>query len=283
LAIVYPEVLTRLERIFEINKWPQNPDEEPDLFDNFCDLLSKLDSEEQELLFILTTDFLRCPFIDYIPLLKKALGNYFLKWCDRFNNIFLIPLSSPADTQRGQVKSGANVVYIAKSLLSKAYPWLKHKRIIDLSEPSKLNEFYPDREKSLIIFMDDFIGSGTTASSILTNYTNDYQVENDEVLIVTLVALETGVKVIKSKGINVLTAYIQRRGISDSNKFADIERALSIMDNIEKRLNIRKSDRRGFKKSEALVALIRTPNNTFPIYWCTETIGGGSWPAPFPR
>ena len=55
------------------------------------------------------------------------------------------------------------------------------------------------------------------------------------------------------------------------------------MDDIEKRLKVNENYRRGFKESEALVCMLRCPNNTFPVFWSTKKVSGESWPAPFPR
>ena len=39
----------------------------------------------------------------------------------------------------------------------------------------------------------------------------------------------------------------------------------------------------GYNKSEALVTLNRTPDNTFPIFWRNHKKGGKVFQAPFPR
>lgn len=40
----------------------------------------------------------------------------------------------------------------------------------------------------------------------------------------------------------------------------------------------------GYKESEALVTMTRTPNNTFPLYWFEAKLDkNNKWQAPFPR
>jgi hypothetical protein len=39
------------------------------------------------------------------------------------------------------------------------------------------------------------------------------------------------------------------------------------MKDIEKKINIRGEFSLGYKQSESLISMIRTPNNTFPVFW----------------
>lgn len=39
----------------------------------------------------------------------------------------------------------------------------------------------------------------------------------------------------------------------------------------------------GYNKSSLTLVLKRTPNNTLEIIWARDKVGGGPWPAPFPR
>lgn len=53
---------------------------------------------------------------------------------------------------------------------------------------------------------------------------------------------------------------------------------------ISKKLKVKnKSLYLGYKKSEGLVTMIKTPNNTFPFYWYEGKRDGKFMMAPFPR
>ena len=52
------------------------------------------------------------------------------------------------------------------------------------------------------------------------------------------------------------------------------------MKNIEEAIQVSDDYKFGYKGSEALVKMIRTPNNTFPIYWLRNKKNKF---APFPR
>ena len=55
------------------------------------------------------------------------------------------------------------------------------------------------------------------------------------------------------------------------------------MSSIETSIGVTEDYRLGYASSEALVSMIRTPNNTFPIYWFRNKKEKLNLHAPFPR
>jgi len=55
------------------------------------------------------------------------------------------------------------------------------------------------------------------------------------------------------------------------------------MDKIESRLGNVNDFKHGYKMSESLVTMSRTPDNTFPVFWWDKCTTGSKWPSPFPR
>ena len=45
---------------------------------------------------------------------------------------------------------------------------------------------------------------------------------------------------------------------------------IKLMTQIENKLKIDKNFSFGYNRSEALISLIKTPNNTFPVFWFTN-------------
>jgi len=275
--------LARLTTIFQSNKWPF-PDSKEDsaLFMDFCNLLSNLSIAEQELVLILTEDFLRVTYFDYLPLMEKVLLRIDNSLIEKAGKIFILPLISPKDKAIGVIKSSHNMLYdVLHQCINRhtCFSNAKHKT----SALVDIGKIQPDRCNALLIFVDDYIGSGLTACEAMWDYWGSYRIESDSVVIIALVGQDKGVHILKQHFFNVHVEHIRRRGISDSNKFTDINIPLDIMDQIERRLKVFKKYRRGFAKSEALVTMIRTPNNTFPVYWCSETKKRTPWPAPFKR
>ena len=195
-----------------------------------------------------------------------------------FNNIYIISLNKPSKSNTA--KSGSTLLYPSKNFIKRKYLVTSAESYdsIDI-----LKKTINTRKKSLVIFVDDFIGTGETAIKALDNYLLNYAVSDDEVIIVSLVSLQTGIKLINDYGVDVFNALTMERGISDSPTIADKPRALDIIDKIEERLKVRLDCRRGYKGSEALVSLDKTPNNTFPVFWTNAKVDGEKWPAPFYR
>ena len=133
------------------------------------------------------------------------------------------------------------------------------------------------------MIVDDFIGTGTTAKDFIEAYEEKLKSENSNFFFITIACLTSGLKQIRDLGSEIYYSICQGRGISDSTRFQDYALALNLIDRIENRIDISADYLRGFLQSEALISLIRTPNNTFPAYWATRQKGGEKWPSPFPR
>ena len=73
---------------------------------------------------------------------------------------------------------------------------------------------------------------------------------------------------------------MKKKGISDKYSDTELSKKIKLMEHIEKNLDIPDDYLFGYKKSEALVTMIRTPNNTFPVFWYNKKNEDN---APFPR
>lgn len=274
-------IINRLNHVFTAQKWNFAEDESgeyTELYYNFSKLLELLSEEEQSLVLDLTSSFQYFPFSRYSPLLSKALTELPLNFFNNFSHTFIVPLKKPKDSPL--VKSDSTLLYPCEHTIKR-----KHSTASVDAYPSMeiLKNTLSTRNNSLILFVDDFIGTGDTAISTLDDYLLNYSAHDDEVIILTLVAQESGLKAIKDYGIAVYNAISINRGISDSAYIANKEKALELIDNIEKRLKVNALFKRGYKQSEALVSLVRTPNNTFPLFWLKTKVGSQYWPAPFYR
>jgi hypothetical protein len=247
-------------------------------------LLGELRDDEQDLILTLTEDFLRCTYFDYPFLMAKALKQIDKNLMDDCKQIILLPLISPKDLSKGKNKS-SNFLYPIQHKVIPEDSYLRQykNKVIAISNINSLNLVHGKRQDCLLLFYDDFIGSGQTASEALWDYWINYRVETDFIVVVTLVAQFRGLSLLSRHFFNVYASHVRKRGISDSEKITDVDKALSIMDRIENNLRISKRYRRGYSKSEALVSMIRTPNNTFPAYWWNRTREGTTLPAPFDR
>lgn len=273
-------VIRRLDRIFIDKKWNYDGEDREkyaDMYNNFCKLLELLPEDDQSLILDLTVNFEYHPLCKYETLLNRALSKLPADYFKSFNNIYIISLNKPSESS--PAKSGSTLLYPSKNIIRRKYS-VKAESYdsVDILIKTKHS-----RKKSLVIFVDDFIGTGETAIKALDNYLLNYSANDDEVIVVSLISLKVGVTVINDYGVEVFNALTMERGISDSPAIKDKPGALDKIDKIEDRLKVTPDYRRGYKQSEALVSLDRTPNNTFPLFWTNAKVDGKKWPAPFYR
>jgi hypothetical protein len=278
-----PELIDRLSQVFENLKWStesKNRNNEM-IFDKFCEMLLLLQDEQQDLILKLTEDFFRCNTIyNYYPLLAEALSKIPLETLEQVSEAFVIPLIAPEDI--GKAKSSTEMLYsCANETIPKNLAW--RIKVSPYTDPNLLRINDSGRENALIILVDDFIGSGETARRAYEYYRDNIKKDSDKPIVVALIGQEGAIIELKRLGIEVVVAQARKRGISDSNRIKDIEEAKRMMEEIEDRLNVAPFYRFGYGRSEALVALIKTPDNTFPVFWFNGVVEGQSWPAPFVR
>jgi hypothetical protein len=77
--------------------------------------------------------------------------------------------------------------------------------------------------------------------------------------------------------------YLSKKGISDYYHSPIREEKTRIMKEIEKLIRMKKRFSLGYNSSEALFTLIKTPNNTFPVFWKEYKKNGVIFEAPFQR
>ena len=74
-----------------------------------------------------------------------------------------------------------------------------------------------------------------------------------------------------------------KKGISNFYEGNDLSTKSTIMTEIERLIPKVKNYKFGFEKSEALVTMAKTPNNTFPVFWKDFQKKGKLYKAPFAR
>lgn len=279
-------VLSRQIVLFKQLGW--SIDSDTNLFERFCELLSYLTPEEQDLVLDMTQDFVRITFPDYVPLYQQVLSTVDPKIVDTVEEVFLLPLVAPDDM--GKSKSGHAVLYRIEHkvfpIVELLQPVFKRRAIKCYTNLDTFLERHLERKTSLVFLVDDFIGTGETAIKAYEHFVKNYSVgfDKDKIILMTLVIMERGLLQLRGRGVEILFDRVCRRGISDSARLIDKDKALKLIDDIEGRLGISSKFSRGYMGSEALVTMDRTPNNTFPVYWTNQNYRTKTpWPAPFPR
>jgi hypoxanthine phosphoribosyltransferase len=150
---------------------------------------------------------------------------------------------------------------------------LKDKKVTIVDKPNYLPNSF---ENKIIILADDFIGSGTTAISALEYLNEELNKPKESIIILSLVAQQVGIEKIKEYGVSVFCPTIRCKGISDSFDSPKKEEYIYLMEEIEEYLNVDDDYKFGYKRSEALVKMERTPNNTFPVFWLESQLENGN-------
>jgi hypothetical protein len=195
------------------------------------------------------------------------------------SSVLFVPLVAPKD--HGKEKSGNQVAYLAQHHVSVSIAF-GGKHIQSASGPTELRGRFTNRSRTAIVLCDDFIGTGETAEEAIAEYQAHLRNADDQLAVLCLVAQQQGL----NRVLRLAPAYchtIRSKGITDSALLPDREAARRLMSAIEARLSVHPDYAFGYRRSEALVAMERTPNNTFPVFWDTPKIDGVPWPAPFPR
>jgi hypothetical protein len=274
------EVFLKLIKIFEAKSWIIEDDEsnQLSLFNRFSSTLSELTDEQQLLLLELTDRFTRIQFDEYLShiniMLSKLVDGNKLD-LGGIENVFIAPLISPDDF--GKSKSSTAVQYMFRAIMN-YNPHFAGKRFI-YTEGLEISGEQVNSEESILFVVDDFVGTGDTAMSALNYLIYEKGVNKEQIVILTIASLNTGYKLINEFDILIYTSLLLNKGISDFYSPDEAQKKLDMMRSIEKKIKVHKNESLGFKESEALLTLIRTPNNTFPVFW-KEKKGRI---APFPR
>lgn len=250
-------------------------------FNRFCERLCTLDAEEQRLVIELTRRFTAIGGAEYPQLILKlmnCLHSQNLPVFSEVEKVFILPLIAPED--RGRTKSSSVVWYHCREELIRYSPLLADKNVLyyDIKETSQIKNL---KTNELVILVDDFVGSGETAVSAVNWLTDSFGADPKQIVILSIAALEMGIDHVRQEiGVEIYAYYISRKGISDY--YSDDQRAgcLKTMKSIENKLKVSSKFRLGYAKSEAMISLIRTPNNTFPVFWKSKGLPS---PAPFSR
>jgi len=228
--------------------------------ESLFELLDLCDDTEQDLLFNLLDRFLRVRQHRYGELIKNASRSMPESWWVGCTETIVVS----ANLLEKKVKSGSYVGYPMQD------------PSLDLPFPSASGQYtvlasvedlarYRARKNTFILFVDDYSGTGDTVCKALSHYqtiANDC----DSVAIMVLVAHETALARVKAMGLNIACAISRKRGISDFYQGLKLDQTLDAMRRLESKLGVSEKYSFGYGKTEGLEQMVRTPNNTFPVF-----------------
>lgn len=271
--------LIELDKIFEEKKWKEKENYEKVLntLSNFSNIIFEKD-EEYDLFLELLREFHWISLNDYYNSCKKLLTEIINDLDSSNQNIYIFPIITK--NQNSKIKSGYLVAYLIKSLIASienihTYKFEDVNNFVDIGK-------IKFKKNDVLLLVDDFIGSGETLEECIQDVKKANKNIGDKFKILTI-AIKKDTYVRLSKKYNIYKKLEILKGISDYNTGDDINEKKLIMRNIENRIFSSIDDYSlGFKESESLITLLRTPDNTFPIFWNNYKKAINLKP-PFPR
>lgn len=269
----------RLYKIFSDKNWHSKKEYNNIVFNNFCQLLSNLNNKQQDLIIELTERYEWLSFSEYNATLIKIFESIPQEDIESINKIYLFPIVRVDEEDK--TKSGHGILFMLRGIR----PFLQKFNKISFEEVEKyeyFNEEFKIKDTELIYLLDDFLGSGSTLDSTITELTNK-NIPIDKIRVISIASHIQAINYLQTKKIKYYTELITRKGITEYYTDDNIrDEKTEIMKQIEKMLPTKKFNF-GYGKSEALITLYRTPNNTFPIFWIDHIKDEEKFMAPFPR
>lgn len=255
---------------------------ENSVFDMFCKGLEELESDaDRELMLELTRKYLVVNLEEY----GKYMVDVFRKFIDRNKDkigktevIHMFPVQDkdyPAKTKSGNV-----MCYLFQGNLMRRFNEFRNKRIRIIETFDGLEKYKEDIECLLLV--DDFVGTGDTILGCI-NLIEEKGIKKERIKALTLVMQEQGRNAVEEYGVEIYSAVLRNKAITDNYSIEEAEKKIAQMKNVGKRIKAKKELYLGYKESEGLVSMIKTPNNTFPFYWHEGKRDGKLCVAPFAR
>ncbi|MEM0580990.1 MULTISPECIES: phosphoribosyltransferase [unclassified Blautia] len=274
-----------LAAIFNDQNWEieESTNDEYSIFDIFCKRLEDLETDaDRELMIELTRKYLVVGAGEYY----KYMFDVFKKFinCNRdvmmdIDTIHIFPVQDKDYPEK--TKSGNMMCYLFQGLLMRRFDVFRNKRVRIIETFDGLVKHKDDIKCLLVV--DDFVGSGDTLLGCV-NSIEEKGIEKEKIKVLTLVLQECGKKVADEYGVEIYTSVLRNKGITDNYSEQEAQEKKEQMKRISKRFKVKdKNLYLGYKESEGLVSMIKTPNNTFPFYWYEGKREGKLSLAPFPR
>lgn len=263
----------RIKDVFIRKNWPIEDYFDDGVFENFCNMLAGLTPDQCNLIISLTEKFLWIQEGAYIKHFSVAFDSFITSYdFSRGKRIYICPLLPEEDF--GKSKSSVSLLYFVKAHLDAIQRKYSDFSITYADSPNAVN-LDIIKDSYTLCLIDDFIGTGETVERA-AKYFLEQDISKNMMAIVSLVSMKSGIFDLNNKGYSTYTDISCDKGIS----YTGDETKIELMKNIEKTIKVSDDYKFGYKSSEALVKMMRTPNNTFPIYWLRNKKNKF---APFPR
>ncbi|RXU78374.1 hypothetical protein CYQ53_12095 [Enterococcus faecalis] len=238
-------------------------------------IYNKIDTQEDREIFEEILDEIDVLVLsDYSRLLNRCYIELRKKY-PKIENFYVIPLLKKNSNEDNKVKSGMFVSYLFNtyhfSFIDEVENFQGAKiKVIKYLDDNTLTKI-EESENSMIIFADDFVGTGTTVVSVYKSYfKNSLDFIETRTCLIALSILDIGLEKINEEGIPLIfgTEFLSLTSKFKGNidKKDNIIRVVRTLSNSFKI----KNNKIGYKDSASTVITIRTPNNNVPFLWSSK-------------
>lgn len=211
---------------------------------------------------------------DYSRLLNKCYIQLREKYPE-IQTFYITPLLKKDSNKHNKVKSGVFVSYLFNtyhfSLIDEAENFKSARiKIIKYLDNDTLEKIENSNE-SMIVFVDDFVGTGTTVTAVYKSYFKEsLDLIISKTCLITLAILDIGVKRVTEESIPMIFGTEFLTLISKYKDNVDKKNEiLRVVKSLSKNFKI-KDNMIGYKDSASAVITIRTPNNNLPFLWSSK-------------
>lgn len=277
------EELLKIGELFEALGWPTVVDRSgpiPALFERYCRMAARLSPDQRTLVLELTKHYRWFREEERRDLLLTAWADLCRALPAACKHVVVAPLLKPRSKRP---KSSDALWYQLQEYRANLTAQVENRRLHFAKTGRgfrKIVERHPD---AVLVLVDDYVGSGETASGDLSRLADEMPVLRTELPFLLVLAVQEAALSALSPTCRVVSATRLRRGISDEVPAESRAAALNIMNSIGVLLEIPTGERLGYAATEALATLSRTPNNTFPVFWTNRKVDGVVWDSPFTR
>lgn len=278
------EDIHRISGIFRSKGWDAKSQSQYEKAqESVYSLIERASPNQKELYYELTERYIWITGDEYFAKFENLMNVIGKEEMSGIKKIYFIPIVKRKDINK--IKSGHHCIYILQTFFAR----LTHLNGIRYEVVTSFDDFASVNIKNdgteIIFLVDDFIGSGETLLQTLTEVQKNPEVKTELLRIVALVIHSVALKKIENQwgGIKCYFNIESKKGISEyyNEDVKDIK--INIMKELEAYIVDGHFPTFGFNMNQALVTMMKTPDNTFPIFWLKSKIKGKVIEPPFPR
>lgn len=265
--------ILKINDVFKTQGWPIDEKNKSSLYHRFLQTYRQLNSAEQELFIKLSSMYRWVSLSEYqeliVRLMEQTIQRHYGK---KAQDVWIYPIKKKEHFET--IKSADLVAYLCKAVQFQ-YSDILYKRKFHVLGSLNIVQEKKDKFKDRpLLILDDFIGSGKYVSDVIEELSK-HGISKENIVVCSLFVSENGLKQVLDSECHI--EYIEQtqnmaRGLSQQEK--------DLLEKIEDALNVEEQFRFGFGGSANLITLLRTPNNSLPLFWLDR---GRSHTAPFPR